>query len=78
MIAHSFKEGGNFDTSSGEVNMAARFRTLGQKKSKLVVNPLAVSVPSIILELLPSPTPVLTLTVQEVAKLNLLEAPLLD
>ena len=38
MIAHSYLEGDDSDKSSGEVNMAPRFRTLGQKKSKVVVN----------------------------------------
>ena len=78
MIAHSFKEGSDSDTSLGEVNMALRFRTLGQKKSKPVANPPAESIPLLSQELLLTPAQVLTLIVEEEAELNLLKEPLLD
>ncbi|GFZ10838.1 hypothetical protein Acr_22g0002360 [Actinidia rufa] len=32
-VAHSFRKGNKYDTSSGSANMAPRFKTLGQKKS---------------------------------------------
>ncbi|GFZ06927.1 hypothetical protein Acr_18g0010970 [Actinidia rufa] len=47
VIAQSFSKGGGSNMSSGEVNMAPRFRTLGQKKSKVVVDPPAVPEPPI-------------------------------
>ncbi|GFS37390.1 hypothetical protein Acr_00g0051700 [Actinidia rufa] len=43
VIAYSFRENSDFDTSLGEVNMASRFRTLGQKKSKPGVDPHGVN-----------------------------------
>ncbi|GFS35098.1 hypothetical protein Acr_00g0037820 [Actinidia rufa] len=65
VIAHSFKEGSEFDTSLGEVNMALRLRTLGQKKSKPAANPLVASVAPVSQDPQPTPIPVLALAVQE-------------
>ncbi|GFY85486.1 hypothetical protein Acr_04g0002240 [Actinidia rufa] len=65
MIAHSFKEDGDYDTSSSEVNMAPRFRTLGQKTSKPVVDPLEMSFPLVSQDPKPTHALVLALTAQE-------------
>ena len=43
-IAHSFREGDDSNVSSGEVDMASRFRTLGQKNSMSAANPPVVLV----------------------------------
>ena len=59
VITHSFKEGDNSNTSSGEANVTPSFRNLGQKKSKPIVNPMEVSVSPIIMEPLVTPTIVL-------------------
>ena len=42
VITHSYLKRGGSDTSSGEVNMAPRFITLGQKKSKAAADPPVV------------------------------------
>ncbi|GFZ02412.1 hypothetical protein Acr_15g0010200 [Actinidia rufa] len=62
VVAHSFREGNELDTSSGSANMASRFKTLGQKKSTPTANPPVVAAPPISQMPLPDPTPVLSLT----------------
>ena len=47
VITPSYSKGGGSNTSSGEVNMAPRFRTLGHKKSKASFDPLVVLDPPI-------------------------------
>ena len=42
VISHSYFNGGGLNTSSGKVGMAPKFRTLGQKESKPVVDPPTV------------------------------------
>ena len=49
-MAHSFKVNGDSDTSSGEVNMAMRFKTLGQKKAQALADLTATLVPLVILD----------------------------
>ena len=51
VIAHYYSKGCDSDTSSGEVNMAPKFRTLGQKKSHAVANLPAVLDPPIVQDL---------------------------
>ncbi|GFY96449.1 hypothetical protein Acr_11g0007550 [Actinidia rufa] len=47
-IAHSFREGGDSNASSGLANMTFRFRTLGHKKSMPAANPpIIVALPII-------------------------------
>ncbi|GFZ19774.1 hypothetical protein Acr_28g0004790 [Actinidia rufa] len=75
VIANSFKEDGDSDTSSSKVNMAPRFRTWGQKKSKLIANIPVVSVPLVIQDPQPTPAPILALTAQDEIELSLSKAP---
>ncbi|GFZ19829.1 hypothetical protein Acr_28g0005340 [Actinidia rufa] len=45
VIAHSFMEDGDSDTSSGEEYMAPKIKTLFQKNAQTLVDPLVASVP---------------------------------
>ncbi|GFY95433.1 hypothetical protein Acr_10g0008180 [Actinidia rufa] len=66
VIAHSYFDNDDFDTSSGKVNMALEFKTLGQKKPKAFVDPPAMSNPLTAQDSLPAPNPVLALVAPEV------------
>ena len=45
MIKHSYSKGGGLDSSSGEVNMALKFRTFGKKKTQAAINSSAMPDP---------------------------------
>ena len=72
MVAHFF------DASSGKVVMAPKFRTLGQKKSSLAVDPLSIAAPPISQVPLPTPDPILALATHVGDNMGSSEALLLD
>ncbi|GFS38466.1 hypothetical protein Acr_00g0057630 [Actinidia rufa] len=60
-IEHSFIEGSGPNPSSGEVDMAPKFRAFGQKKTKASADPPIVADPPAIQHLTPVQDPILTL-----------------
>ncbi|GFZ15919.1 hypothetical protein Acr_25g0003280 [Actinidia rufa] len=78
VIAHSFKEDSDSDTSSGKVDMAPRFRTLGHKKAQASTNPSIASVPPSILDHPLAHLPIFAITAPSEVESSLFEALLLD